>query len=123
MVSRATAPDWERVATRLEEVRGIAREFGRRAGRQFGPRLKAAKLFGSAARGDWQEDSDVDVLVVLDDVRSEDRDWIATTAVELGVLGSGIVLATVTLSAREYQHLLDRELLFGREVAREGIPL
>jgi predicted nucleotidyltransferase len=33
----------------------------------YGERLKGVYLFGSYARGDFQEGSDLDVLVVLDD--------------------------------------------------------
>ncbi len=32
----------------------------------YGPRLKQVLLYGSRARGDFQEDSDYDVLVVLE---------------------------------------------------------
>ncbi|MGC9952729.1 MAG: nucleotidyltransferase domain-containing protein [Rhizomicrobium sp.] len=32
----------------------------------YGPRLKQALLYGSRARGDFREDSDYDVLVVLE---------------------------------------------------------
>jgi len=32
----------------------------------YGIRLKSVILYGSAARGDWNEDSDIDLLVLLD---------------------------------------------------------
>ena len=115
--------DWDTVAVRIEEVRGLAREFAHRAHDHFGGRLRDIRLFGSAARGDWQENSDVDVLVVLDVVKPPDREWIAENAVRLGILGAGLVLSTVTLSAADFGELHRRELLFASEVEREGIRL
>lgn len=38
------------------------------------PHVLRAYLFGSWSRGDWKETSDVDVLVVLDDI-NEDEFW------------------------------------------------
>lgn len=36
----------------------------------YGPRLKAVYLFGSYARGDYHEGSDLDVMIVLDNYKS-----------------------------------------------------
>jgi len=36
----------------------------------YGDRLKAVYLFGSYARGDYDESSDLDVMIVLDNYRS-----------------------------------------------------
>ena len=40
---------------------------------RFGPRVSELVLFGSHARGDAHEDSDVDVLVAIDGLSEEDR--------------------------------------------------
>lgn len=40
--------------------------------RLYGDRLKAVVLFGSYARGDYDKNSDLDVMIVLDDYR---RAW------------------------------------------------
>lgn len=101
----------------------MARRFAAAARQHFGARLRDIRLFGSAARGDWQEDSDIDVLVLLDTVESQDRDWIAEHASRLGILGSGLLLSTVTLPANHFAHLLQRERLFAQDVMREGMPL
>jgi hypothetical protein len=111
------------VAQRIEEVRNLARAFAGEAKAHFGERLRDTRLFGSAARGDWQEDSDVDVLVLLDNVTSEDRAWIAERANQFGIFGAGILISVVTLTAADFQHLRDRERLFATEVDREGIAI
>ncbi len=119
----ATATDWDAVAQRIEEVRDIARQFAKQARGHFGTRLRGIRLYGSGARGDWREDSDVDVLVLLDRVRATDREWIAERATRLGVLKAGVVLSTVTLPEAEFRKLQDRQRLFAREVERDGIEL
>ena len=47
----------------------IADEAARRLAEAYGGRLRQVVLFGSWARGQAHEESDVDLVVVLDDVR------------------------------------------------------
>ena len=57
----------------------VVQEFRRAVEQAYGERLRALALYGSLARGDWSPDSDIDVLVLLDnglDIRAErDRVW------------------------------------------------
>jgi predicted nucleotidyltransferase len=57
---------------RLEppELRGILAELKERLGALYGDRLLSVVLFGSQARGDAEAGSDIDVLVVLRDLRN-----------------------------------------------------
>jgi len=50
-----------------EKVRTILAELRRRLERIYGPRLVEVVLYGSQARGDAGDGSDIDVLVVLKD--------------------------------------------------------
>ncbi len=115
--------DWDLLAERIEQVRSIGRAFARQAHAHFGSRLRKAVLFGSAARGDWQEDSDIDVLLVLDRIEECDRGWIGDQASRMGVLEHGIPIATVTLSEDQFATLNQRERLFAREVQRDGLTV
>lgn len=115
--------DWDRVAARVDEVRDTARRFAAEARTHSGDRLRDIRLFGSAARGDWQVGSDVDVLLLLDEVEAPDRAWTAEHATNLGLLGNGILLSTVTLRARDFEDLRRKERLFAREIDTTGIPL
>ena len=57
------------LAARLD-ARGVAKAVAQDLSRLYGDRLRAVVLFGSWARGDAHPESDVDLLVVLDEVRS-----------------------------------------------------
>lgn len=84
----------------------------------YGDRLQRIVLFGSWARGDADEESDLDLLVVLDDVRStlterermSDLLWKRT-------IETGRLISAIVMSAEDYQH---RETPFLNNVAREG---
>ncbi len=58
--------------TRLEKKDCLALAAGIRADLEalYGPRLRGVFLFGSRARDDADEESDVDLLIVLDDFES-----------------------------------------------------
>ena len=107
----------------LERARIIARNFAADVRLHFGTRLKAVRLYGSAARGDWSTESDIDVLVLLDRVMSEDENWLIHRAFELGLGKSGLLLQPLFMAESDFAELLTRERLFALEVRREGIDL
>jgi len=45
----------------LSQVKQIAQK-------QFGEKLKSVRLYGSYARNEEREDSDIDILIVLDEI-------------------------------------------------------
>lgn len=51
---------------RDDETKKLLTELKEELKRIYGPRLKGLYLYGSYARGEQQEDSDIDVLIVLD---------------------------------------------------------
>ncbi|MEO6284408.1 MAG: nucleotidyltransferase domain-containing protein [Dyadobacter sp.] len=50
-----------------ESIKELTEEFVNRMDQLYGERLHKVILFGSYARGDYREDSDIDYLVVLND--------------------------------------------------------
>ena len=52
-----------------EIIRKLLIEFKEHLAALYGERLKGVYLFGSYARGEADEESDVDVLIVLDQVK------------------------------------------------------
>lgn len=71
----------------------------------YGDRLKGLYLFGSYARHEADEESDVDVLVVLDDYESygEEVDRAGVLGAKLS-LQYGVSISKVFLREREWRH-------------------
>jgi len=49
-------------------LRGILRKIINALIQKFGDRLYSVVLYGSIARGDWKPDSDIDLLIIIDDL-------------------------------------------------------
>lgn len=99
----------------LEHYAAILRE-------KLGDRLKDVRLFGSWARGEAGEESDVDVWVLVDhlDDRARDVAFGATTAV---LFEDEVAVSPTVMDEREWQHLLGRERRIARDILEEGQPL
>ena len=107
----------------LARVRKLARDFAFGVREHYGSRCRRLRLFGSAARGDWTHESDVDVLVLLDKVESEDLKWLVDYAYDIGLYAMGILLQPIPISEERFEEMRERELLFPCEIEREGIEL
>ena len=59
----------------LDAARKIAVQYAEDVRGHFGDRLRGIRLYGSTARGDWTPESDIDVLVLLDGVTTQDSEW------------------------------------------------
>jgi uncharacterized protein len=80
-------------------------------------------VFGSRARGDAGEDSDLDVLVVTEE--AETYDLLMTVygcAFEAG-LEEGIVINTVVFSRNDWENGPERASLLAETIKREGISV
>jgi len=87
---------------------------------RLGPRLRQILLFGSRARGDAQDSSDYDMLVVVDSRTPELRAVILEVESQL-MERYGALVATVLRSEAEWQQA--QGLPLARNIAREGVPL
>lgn len=83
----------------------LLRELQRELATIYGPRLKGVYLFGSYARGTPEPDSDVDVLVVLDDVPRYGAE-IERTSEVVGrrSLRHGVAWSRVFVTERDWRH-------------------
>jgi len=119
---RTSAPDGAAADCRtLQAVRELVSEFSRLVREHFGDRVRDIWLYGSAARGDWTEESDIDVLVVLHVEENGDMEWIVKTAYRIGLAQRRLLLQPVMLTAEEFDKLAARERRFARDILREGI--
>jgi uncharacterized protein len=72
--------------------------------------LSTFALFGSRARGDAGRYSDMDVLVVVDQLDTPTADYISDCAWESG-FGSGIVVVPVSYSKFLFQHRMGKQII------------
>lgn len=95
-------------------------EFAVRARGRFGRRLVRLVLFGSQARGEARDDSDVDLLVVIEGLTSTEGREIDTIVGDI-LTHSDVLLSPLVLSAARYDQLRSRERRLVAEIDREGI--
>ena len=98
----------------------VVQEFATLLRQRLGSHLRQILLFGSRARGDAQDGSDYDMLVVVDQRTPELR--AAILEVESQCMERyGALVATVLRSETEWQQL--QGLPLARNIAREGVGL
>ena len=98
----------------------MAIEFARLVRERLGPRVRRVVLFGSRARGDAQDDSDYDVIVVVDRRSPDVRETLLGIEVDL-LDRHGSLVACLLRDEREWE--ASRRMPIGLNVAREGVPL
>jgi predicted nucleotidyltransferase len=98
----------------------VAQEFATILRQRLGSHLCQILLFGSRARGDAQDGSDYDMLVVVDHRTPELRAVILEVESQL-MERYGVLVATVLRSEAEWQQLQGFPL--ARNIAREGVHL
>jgi predicted nucleotidyltransferase len=80
-------------------------------------------LFGSRARGDATQYSDMDVLIILDKTPDEqDLDYISDCAWEAG-FEHGIVVVPVVFSKDEWENSPERYSLLAKVAETEGVTI
>jgi predicted nucleotidyltransferase len=105
-----------------EELRDITAEFARRCGLLFEERLYDVRLFGSFARGDFDEESDVDIITIVDMEESELRkylDEICKIAVDLD-FAYNIFLSPLLQSKQDYENRINLPGFY-ENIAKESI--
>ena len=98
----------------------VVQEFVTMLRQRLGAHLCQILLFGSRARGDAHNDSDYDMLVVVDCRTPALRTVILEIESQL-MERYGALVATVLRSDPEWQQLQGFPL--ARNIAREGVPL
>lgn len=80
------------------------------------------RIFGSRARGEGSEDSDLDILVLLpnEDRQLKTKIWDAAYEV---FTTTEVIVSPLVLSHQQYDRLKARERLIAQDIEREGIPV
>lgn len=104
-------------------VATVIRAFRALLEARFGERLVGLRLFGSYARGDADESSDIDVSVIVQHLTERER----TEAIDLAldawrVERSTGPLSPLVWSEAELEDRVRAELRIARDILAEGIP-
>ena len=78
--------------------------------------------FGSRARGDAEPDSDLDVLLIVNELTPELEDYISECAWEAGFT-YGIILVPVVFTRNEWGNGPERYSLLAEAIKSEGVNL
>lgn len=103
-------------------LRPALREYEQRLRSVFGQRLSELRLFGSFARGEANEDSDVDILVLVDDLTDLEIGVVAGEVAPV-IASSGLALAPLPMSTQHLASLRDAKRALALTLDQEGIPL
>jgi uncharacterized protein len=90
---------------------------------RFGERLAEVRLFGSYARGEAHEDSDVDCLVLIDGADRRDDRAVTDLAADLIWQVGGVVIFPIVMSPSEFNDWKARERATPLAIEREGVRL
>jgi predicted nucleotidyltransferase len=101
--------------TILRELKGSLQNF-------LGDQLVNIVLFGSMAREDYHDESDIDVAVIVRGLTRKLKGQILDEIAELE-LEHHMPLSVLVLSEEEFNHLKKRERRIALDIEREGIPL
>ena len=107
------------------ELQIITQEIAKTAKETFGEKLDSVILYGSYARGDYNEDSDVDIMILVKGIAPEDlwkyREPITDTESELGLKYDMLISAFIK-DIETFNKYLD-VLPFYQNVMKEGIKV
>ena len=102
--------------------RDVLAEFLSRLREQFDDRIAHVWLFGSKARGDSDEESDVDLLIVDQDGDDTLREAVGEITYHLS-LERGVLLCEHVVSSWRFAQMRARQEPLYRNVIREGVDL
>lgn len=105
-----------------ESVGSIIYKFSQELKRILGSKLSKVIVYGSYARGDYRENSDVDVMILVkmsdDEIRQVKND-IYDLAFDIE-MSTGIDIAPIIKNEEQYEYWVDT-LPFYKNVRKEGV--
>jgi predicted nucleotidyltransferase len=96
--------------------------YAQRVRQRLGARVEQLRVFGSYARGQAHEESDLDLLVVVRDLTRVEKLELIDMATE-EALGQGIALHALIMSQAEHAQLHALEARLVRDIADEGVAV
>ena len=105
-----------------EKIQEVVQLFTSEAKMIYGSALRHVILYGSCARGDFEKDSDIDIMVLLDspiEKMNEERKKILDVSDRLD-LAYDVVLTPVFQNYQQFQHYMPVSRFY-QNVKKEGI--
>jgi len=91
------------------------KDFAGRAEEELGDSLERLVLYGSVARGEENQDSDVDIFAVVESTAQ--KEFLQNLASSMSV-EKGVLIIPIVKTAEEYQEMQDT--IYAREVMETG---
>lgn len=88
----------------------------------FGGRLKLVKLFGSSVVGERHEESDIDVIILVDGLTFGEKRDIIDLATDIN-LARDTLISPLAMQTSEYKQLLDRERRLALDIEEKGVAV
>lgn len=105
-----------------EIIDTVLQDLKARLVHHLGDRLIQFILFGSRARGDYGEESDIDVAVIVKDLGRDEKINILDEIAEVE-LDHLMPVSAFIISQEEYNKLLKRERRIALDIWKRGVPL
>jgi len=97
-------------------------DFARELRRRFGDEVLVVSVFGSYARGEANEDSDVDLFVVLENSDWNRRAEVIDLATDIG-MPRDLLLSPTVFDRATWELWRSHERALVLDVEREGVPV
>ncbi|MBI4223564.1 MAG: nucleotidyltransferase domain-containing protein [Deltaproteobacteria bacterium] len=98
------------------------KQFKERVSRICGSKGWEMRIFGSRSRFEGNEESDLDILVLLEEYNETKKIKIWDAAYDI-FAATDILLSPHVLSFDRFENLKQRERLIAKEIERDGIPI
>jgi predicted nucleotidyltransferase len=101
------------------DIKKIIREFKKEIKKIYGKRLRNIVLYGSCARGEAKEESDIDLIIILEGkvIPGKEIDRIINVISEIN-LKYGVLISVYPVSSKDFSAVNSPLLI---NVRREGI--
>ena len=107
-----------------EKIKLVAKQFALEAKKAYGDALQEVILYGSCARGDFEKDSDIDIMVLLDIPQEQigkARKKLMDISNRLD-LDNDVVLSPVIQNYRLYNQYMPVSVFY-QNVQKEGVRI
>lgn len=102
------------------QIRKLMKELKDGLQRIYGDRMKAVYLYGSYARGDYRQGSDVDVMVLLNDYRDYWKEYMRSSDYVSDIsLKYDVTVSYILIKEPQWK---DAEKPVLRNIRRDGVP-